>query len=237
MPAAHAGAAELILNGGFESQPDVIQSPDPITAWTAAENGILGAVVINTGTNSPVSGRETVGARTGTHYALLDLASPSQLALSQTFNIGASPLSAATLSFQWFANYYGPETGFINDAADGLDFENFPVLTLRVDILNAGASAFSTAPDNLLYSQFLQTTLSEGPNGYLGFSQSIGALDNFLVGRDYTLRIAAAANTQQLLIGIDDVSLSVTPVPEPQSTALLLAGLTTLAAVARRRRA
>jgi hypothetical protein len=51
----------------------------------------------------------------------------------------------------------------------------------------------------------------------------------------YTLRFASVSNEGQLQVGIDNISLSVTPVPEPETYALLLAGLGLMGFVARRR--
>ena len=38
--AGPASAANLIVNGGFEADAAVIQSPDPVTGWTASEVGL-----------------------------------------------------------------------------------------------------------------------------------------------------------------------------------------------------
>ena len=236
--ASPASAAELLSNGGFEANAALVQSPDPVIAWKADELGLIGGVLVNFGLSSPVSGYATVGAASGSYYALLDLASPSQMALSQSFNIGATSGQTAALSFDWFTNYQGSEAAFLNGTA-GLDYtagDTFaPVLTLRVDILKNGASAFSTAAADIVYSQFLQTTLGSGPSPYGSFSQVVTGFGDLLAGQNYTLRIAAAANTASLMVGLDNVSLNVSPVPEPEGWAAALAGLALLGAVKRRR--
>ena len=227
-----AWSQQVIQNGSFEADAAVIQSPDPFTAWTAAENGILGGVAINKGTIAPASGAATVGASDGKNYAVLDLAQPSQMALWQTFSIGAQPVASATLSFKWFANYSGAETAFIH-GPQGLDYNSSDdVLTFRVDILKAGASAFSTAASDLAFSALLNAPLSGGPNPYLGFSQNVSGL---VAGETYSLRFAAAANRGQLAVGIDNVALTVSPVPEPSAWALMAAGLSFVAFAIRRR--
>lgn len=232
-------AAELLSNGGFEADAALIQSPDPVTGWKADELGLIGGVVINSGLSSPVSGYATVGAASGSYYALLDLASPSQMALSQTFSAGTTSNQTATLSFDWFANYQGSETAFINGAA-GLDHtagDSFePVLTLRVDVLKNGTSAFSTAAADIVYSQFLLAPLASGPSLYGRFSQEISGYASLLADQNYTLRIAAAANTASLMVGLDNVSLNVSPVPEPEAWVSALAGLMLLGAAKRRRK-
>ena len=227
-----AWAAQLIANGGFEADAAVIQSPDAFTAWAAAEDGLIGGVAINQGLSTPASGTATVGAASGTHYAVLDLAAPSRMALSQTFTVGAQRVESTTLSFQWFANYGGTEAAFIS-GGQGLDHTGRqPVLALRVDVLKAGAAAFSTAAEDLVFSGYFTAPLAAGTQPYVAFSQTFLGL---AAGETYSLRFAAAANRGLLAVGIDDVSLDVNSVPEPTTWALMAAGLALLGAAARRR--
>ncbi len=227
-----AWAAQVITNGGFEADMAVLQSPDAFTAWGAAENGLIGGVAINRGHETPASGGATVGAASGLNYAVLDLAAPSQMALSQSFSVGAGPVNSATLSFQWFANYGGTEAAFIT-GPNGLDYTGRqPVLALRVDILKSGASAFSTAAADLVFSGVFTAPLGSGPQPYTTFTQTFLGLT---AGETYSLRFAAAANRGPLAVGIDNVSLDVQSVPEPTTWALALAGLALLGATVRRR--
>jgi hypothetical protein len=227
-----AWSAQLIANGGFEADTAVIQSPDAFTAWQAAEEGILGGVAINTGLVTPASGGATVGAASGLNYAVLDLAAPSRMSISQSFTLGAEPVGSMTLGLRWFANYAGTETSFIGGAA-GLDYtSDSPVLSLRVDILKAGTSAFSTAAEDLVFSGDFAAPLSLGPQAYVGYSAPVYGL---MAGHSYSLRFAAAANRGALGIGIDEVSLTTTPVPEPATWMLVCAGLAFMAAMACRR--
>lgn len=226
-----AWATQLIANGGFEADAAVIQSPDAFTAWTAAEDGLIGGVAINHGLATPASGTATVGAADGQNYAVLDLAAPSRIALAQSFTVGAQRVASTTLSFQWFANYGGTESSFISGA--GLDHSaRQPALALRVDVLKAGAAAFSTAAEDLVFSGYFTAPLASGPQPYVSFSQTFLGL---AAGETYSLRFAAAANRGQLAVGIDDVSLDVNAVPEPSTWAFMAAGLALLVAVARRR--
>lgn len=226
-----AGAVQLIANGGFEADPAVIQSPDAFTAWKAAEDGIVGGVAINQGVVTPASGRATVGAAAGTNYAVLDLAAPSRMSITQGFTVGAVPSGPATLSFQWFASYGGAEPGFIVQANDLAYAGRAPVLALRVDILKAGAAAFSTATEDLVFSASFTAPLADGPQPYLSFTQSFAGL---AAGESYWLRFAAAANRGPLVVGIDEVSLKVPSVPEAATWALMAAGLAIFGVTARR---
>ena len=229
-PAAWAG--QLITNGGFEADTAVIQSPDAFTAWAAAEGGLIGGVAINHGLDTPASGTATVGAASGLNYAVLDLAAPSRMALSQSFTVGASPVQSATLSFNWFANYGGTEAAFFA-GGKGLDYAGRqPVLALRVDVVKAGAALFSTAAEDLVFSGTFTAPLAAGAQPYVAFSQTFLGL---AAGETYSLRFAAAANRGPLAVGIDDVSLDLNPVPEPATWAFMAAGLALLGAAARRR--
>lgn len=233
MPAAAAGPVDLIVNGGFEADPATVQSPDPITGWGSFENGLIGGVMVHSGGISPVSGGATVGALSGNNYGLLDLAQPAAMALLQSFDVVQS-LTAATLTFGWFVNYGGSETSF----EPGADLDpNAPGTNLqfRVDLLREGAVADSVAAADVLWSQAIDAPLSVGPNGYTAFSTSLSP-SLLVAGQGYQLRFAAVANTGPLMVGLDDVALNVTAVPEPATALLTLGGLAALAGAVRRRR-
>ncbi|MBB4842888.1 hypothetical protein HNP55_001403 [Paucibacter oligotrophus] len=228
-------SSDLIRNGGFEAGPANVQSPDPITGWNSAELGLQGGVMVLDGNSSPVSGAATVGAAAGRNYALLDTAGLAQQALSQTFSL-TQALRSATLSFDWFANYGGSHGAPVGSNY-GLDYTSGGSydsnVQLRVDILKQGASAFSTAAQDLVWSG-AANRLSAGPNAYTHVALDLdGAL--FEAGQSYTLRFAAVSNDGSLVAGLDNVALqAVTAVPEPQTWALLAAGLGLLG-MARRR--
>ena len=231
--AVPATAANLIVNGGFEADSAVIQSPDPVTGWTASEVGLLGGVVVNSGSVSPVSGSATPGASSGNYYALLDLAAPSQMAFSQTFAVGAQPLTSASLSYSWFASYAGDPA--VGGNRSGLDStSNDDVFTIRVDILKSGAGAFSTDAADLVFSNYYTAPIGQLPSAWTVYSSTIPA-DALMAGQRYTLRFAAASNRGPLIGGIDDVALNVSAVPEPQAWFMLLAGLGIVVGVSRHR--
>ena len=231
--AVPASAANLIVNGGFEADAAVIQSPDPVSGWTASEVGLLGGVVVNSGSVSPVSGSATPGANSGSYYGLLDLAAPSHMAFSQTFAVGAQPLQSASLSYSWFASYAGdPAVGGNRTSLDSTS--NDDVFSIRVDILKSGAGAFSTDASDLVFSNYWMAPIDQLPSTWAGYSTAIPA-DALMAGQLYTLRIAAASNRGPLIGGIDDVALNVSAVPEPEAWVMLLAGLGIVAGVSRHR--
>lgn len=230
---AQAQAAQVLGNSGFEADGQTVQSPDAIVGWSATEEGILGGVLVESGTVSPVSGQATVGAAGGSFYGLIDLIAPSRAALSQSFTVGAQGAASATLSLDLFVNYAGAETGF-SSSAQGLstDVDNVQV---RVDVLKAGASAFSTDVADVLYSLALSPSLLAAANAYTHYEAS-WSNTGLLAGQTYTLRIAAANTLGSLQVGVDNVALNVSAVPEPQSLALILAGLGVVSTLRARRR-
>ncbi len=228
-------AANVIQNGGFEADGHFVQSPDAISAWQVAEDGIFGGVMVDNSLVSPVSGYATVGAASGAHYALIDLLAPSRASLSQTFTLGAGAVQSATLSFDTFVNYatIGAENAF-SDAAQGLslDVDN---VQLRVDLLKAGADAFSTQAVDLLRSFAVSPALVAGPNPYQHYEFSLADL-GLQAGQSYTLRFAGVNTLGAMQVGVDNVALNVTAVPEPESFALALVGVGLLLGVKARRR-
>jgi len=231
--AVPASAANLIVNGGFEADAAVIQSPDPVTGWTASEAGLLGGVVVNSGSVSPVSGSTTPGANSGNYYGLLDLAAPSHMAFSQTFAVGAQPLKSASLSYSWFASYAADPS--VGGNRTGLDStSNDDVFTIRMDILRSGASAFSTDTADLVFSNYYTAPIGQLSSAWTVYASAIPA-DALMAGQIYTLRFAAASNRGPLIAGIDDVTLNVSAVPEPEAWLMFMAGLGIVAGVARHR--
>lgn len=238
-----ANADELIVNGGFETTG--VDEYD-IQGWNVAEAGALGSVLLENDGVSYASGRNTVGVFSGVNYALLDAFTISNQALSQSFTTGA--VSFATLSFNMFVNNQSANGTQIRDAGTGsalLDYTTGgsfdPNQHVRVEIINAGASAFSTATADIAQTFYVGgsngTSMIGGDvaNPYINYSFNVSAL--LATGGTYTLRFASVANEGQMQFGIDNVSLQVTPVPEADTYAMLLAGLGFMGFVARRRNA
>lgn len=225
-----ANANELILNGGFEADGVEINSP---FGWDVAENGALGSVVATSGNVSPISGYATAGAASGSFYGLLDSFTPSTQVLYQTFTVGA--VSSATLSFDFFYNDQSASGLVFNDT--GLDYTTAGTFDAnqhwRFDLLKSGTSLFSINPADIV------TTYSFGnantSNPYSNFTYNLS--NDLAAGGTYILRFATVGNQGALQLGVDNVSLLVTPVPEVDSYAMLLAGLGVMGFVMRRRNA
>ena len=70
--------------------------------------------------------------------------------------------------------------------------------------------------------------------GYRTFATEIGAVLAANSGQMLRLRFAETDNVAQMQLGVDNVAIAVSAIPEPASTALLAVGLAAL--IARRRR-
>ena len=231
---AQASAAELIQNGGFEADVAVSYAP---TAWTVTETMATGGVMVDNGTVSPASGWATSGAASGNNYALLDSYWPGAFIMTQSFSTGA--VSSATLSFKMFindnsvdGNTYLSNSLNVQSAIDA----NLPLNYARVDLLKSGAAADATGSDIVTTFYLGGATgrkFQDQSNSYSNFTYDLGGV--LAAGGNYTLRFATASNVGSMVMGVDNVSLQVTAVPEPESYAMLLAGLGLIGAVARRR--
>lgn len=231
-------AAETLVNGGFEANVGLTQSPDPITGWNALEAGLIGGVATLPDLTSPGSGLSTVGAASGAQYALLDLSQPAYAVLYQTFAVPSLGIASGQLGYSLFATSFAGLAPPALALDQGLNYEsNDPMLTVRVDILKPGADLLSMNSADIV-SSFLPSVNYAGsnlaPTAYSSYLYALTAAD-FMADQSYTVRFAAAANAGQLLVGIDDVSLNVTAVPEPATWALLVAGLALVGAGTRRR--
>lgn len=230
---AQAGAAELIQNGGFESFGANIYSP---TSWSVFESLAPHGVMVDNSHLSP-SGYATTGAASGSYYGLIDSYNHGAFTLSQSFTTSA--VSQAQLSFQMFVNdnsvdgdtYIGADLDVSKANSEGT-LLNFA----RVDILKAGAAPDATGSDvvtSIYIGGATGRKFGTQSNKYTTFSYDLSSV--LATGGDYTLRFAVASNLGAMQLGVDNVSLSVTAVPEPDSSALMLAGLGVIGAMALRR--
>ncbi len=212
-----ASALEIISNGGFET--------GNFNDWSIAENGTLGALSVETSATAPTSGLPTVGPLSGNYYALSD-GLLGEYARIQSFTV--APALSATLTFSLFVNDQNGTSPVIDpsglDHTTGGSFD--PNQHVRVDILSASATPFATG-DDVLHSLYLGgATGPASVNPYQSFSFDL--TDLLDTGGTYQLRFAGVSNQDFLNAGIDNVSLQVSSIPEPENFALLLIGLSAL---------
>ena len=216
---ASAGAQNVIVNGGFES--------GGLTGWTrnvwSASNGDLRAA---TGTTGFLSGLPTVGANTGSFYALTDQRGPGAYELWQSFSL-SNAASSATLSFYLSAS--NRATTIVGSSLN--PFGGFANQHITVDLFSGSPAAFSTGG---LQNFYLGSQLGVA-NPYGLFQFDVTSLLN--APGTYTLRFAEVDNWGYHHMAVDDVSLDVSTVPEPTTFVLFGAGMAALAIVSRRRRA
>ena len=227
-------AASLIVNGGFESG---------FAGWTIADQiGSDGTFFIQSGTLSPVTMFPVPPPPQGTQAAMTDAGGPGSHVLYQAVTVTA-PVPLAVLSFDLFVGNRavdGLGNPFPFQTPDTLDFATALLnQQARVDLLAGGADPFSVAAADVIMNLF--RTLAGDPlvSGYTHFSFDVTALLNANLNVPLLLRFAEVDNVAPFQFGVDNISLEVgptTPVQEPASFTLAIAGLLALA-VARRRRA
>jgi hypothetical protein len=218
--------ASTIVNGGFESG---------LASWVRVDQvGSDGGFVLQSGLASPINADPVPAPPSGTRAAMSDGAGPGSHVLYQDFV--ATP-GAQMLSFDLFVGNRADR--FVTPAS--LDFaltNTNGALTLnqqvRVDLLRAAADPFSVAAADVLLPLYASQVGDPLVSGYRSFASEVGAVLGAHSGELLRLRFAETDNVAQLQLGVDNVAIAVSAIPEPTSSALLAIGLAAL--IARRHR-
>jgi len=219
---------ELLQNGGFES--------GTLAGWSEANQagGQGNFLVMPVGGVPPLSNvpayQTAANPDGGSFFAISDTVQggPGAHVLYQPFTIPSAG-GTATLQFQLFVNNYGSSLA-VNPA--GLDFTASPNQHTRVDILGGSASVFDTGA-GVIKNLYLGADPVASPQPYLTYKLDIS--DTVSAPGTYLLRFAEVDNEYWLHMGIDNVSLNFTPVPEPGIPSLLAVGALCLGLFWRRR--
>jgi hypothetical protein len=218
-------AAPLIVNGGFELG---------FVGWTTANSvGSDGSFLLQSGTGSPINGFPVPSPPGGSTAAMTDAQGPGAHVLFQDFLVPGTASAAATLMFDLFVG--NRDTAFFTP--NTLAFDT-PALNqqARVDILRATSDPFSMSASDLLLNVFRTNVGDPLISGYTTRSSDIAALLNANAGSTLRLRFAETDNVNFFNLGVDNVSLNVTAVPEPATLLLLASGLGVARAARRRKR-
>jgi hypothetical protein len=220
---AWSASISLITNGDFEA------TGGSLTGWsTANQPGGDGTFTLQSGTTSPISGQLVAAPPGPTHAAMSDGAGPGSHVLFQDFTVPTNPtdIAAATLSFSLYINnsaaFFSPNT---------LDFSLFNVNNqqARVDIITATANPFSVAASDVLLNLFQTNPGDPSVSGYTTHTADLTSFLQSHAGQTLGLRFAEADNQFLFQLGVDQVNLTVSTVPEPSS--LILLGIGSLALV------
>jgi len=216
LAAGAAHAQNLITNGGFET--------GDFTGWsTNVQSGSSGNLYVhaNDGTSVPSSLPTAVNPIGGNFFAVTDQSGPGSYSLTQAFTLSSS--GTVNISFDLFANNYAGNT-----YANGRDFTVSPNENEVVDILKAGADAFTNDPNDIVAVLF-------GPGTAASSWGTVNASLNLAAG-NYVFRFAETDNQSNFTAGLDNVSVIGGAVPEPASWAMMLGGFGLVGGAMRRRR-
>ena len=220
-----AFADQLLVNGNFET--------GDLSGWIkSVQAGSAGDVfvVANTAGGAPLSPSSYPQNGSGGNYvALTDQTSRGSYSLTQAFTLAGA--SAITVKFDLLVdNQYGPAA----TTPPERDYSVSPNQNVVVDILRAGADAFTTNPADIV--AVLYGPGGIGLNPWTSYSFDLGTL----AAGTYQFRFGETDNRFYFQAGLDNVEvLADTPsgnVPEPATLGLIGAALAGSPWARRRRR-
>jgi len=203
----HASAAQIITNGTFDAG---------LTGWTKSDQtGSDGTFSVQTGGVSPLSGTAVPLPPGAPNAAMTDAQAPGTHVLYQDFTFTGT-VASAVLSFDLYLGNRADTYSVPNPAT--LDFAVAAFnQQARVDFLLGSAGPFSVASSDILLNVFQTNPGGPTSSGYTSYSFQIASLLNANVNRTLRLRFAEADNVAQFQLGVDNVSLETSAVPEPSS--------------------
>jgi hypothetical protein len=229
---AHAYGSQLILNGGFET--------GTLADWSVAtESGSEAGsdFFVTALTTTPLTGLTTVGAETGSYYAISDSTGSAASLLYQGFTVPVG-VGSVVLSYSLFVNSGGSGTPTPAEipTAPSLDFNTIPSQFGIISLISGSTNLFSTTTGDLM-NFYEGVGTADNPNPYTNYSYNITSLVSG--GGTYYVRIGEVNNVDTLNLGVDNVSVVYTPTsaPEPGSTMPTLGGFVGIAILLWRRQA
>lgn len=225
-----AGAAQIIVNGGFESF---------LSGWSIDnQQGSVGGFALQTGTTNPQNAVTVPAPPEGSNAAMSGGEGPGSHVLYQSFTISQS-VGSALLSFSLFLD--NQEGAFYVPNPATLDFSgNFFNQQFRVDVMKDSATPFSVAGTDILANVYQTASNDPATSGYTTVTFDLTSVVNANLGTALRLRFAEVDNANLFSAGVDAVSLVTTDansgVPEPSSWLTMACGLAGLGAYLRRRK-
>jgi hypothetical protein len=140
----------------------------------------------------------------------------------QDFVVPSTPIGSGQLVMQLLVG--NRATAFSVPNPPSLDFST-PTLNqqARVDILRGGTDPFSVSALDVLLNVFQTNPGDQLVSGYNTVTANVTSVLAANAGSTLRLRFAEVDNVFTFQFGVDNVSLTTTPVPEPSS--LILCGL------------
>jgi hypothetical protein len=221
-----AFAGPLLVNGNFET--------GDFSGWTkSVQSGSAGDafVVANiVGGTSPLSNFPYPQNSTGGNYfALTDQTNPGSYVLTQSFTL--SEASAIIVSFDLLVDNQADSAAATPPERD---YTAVPNQNVVVDILRAGADAFTTNPADII--AVLYGPGGTGLNAWASYGFDLGPL----AAGTYQFRFGETDNQSFFQAGLDNVEVigytSRGDVPEPATLGLIGAGLAGMLRTRRQRR-
>jgi hypothetical protein len=219
-----APAAQLIVNGGFESG---------FSSWSRLDAaGSDGTFQLQSGTSSPANGI-TVPAPPGpTIAAMTDSQGPGSHVLYQDIVVPGS--GSWTFSVSLFLG--NRATAYSTPATLAFDT---PTLNqqFRVDLIKTSADLFSVAAADVLQNLYQTHVGDPLVSGYFTVTSNLTTLFQANAGQTIRLRFAEVDNVNLFEAGVDNVSVSdAAAVPEPSTlwAGFVLAGLMAVQLIRRR---
>jgi hypothetical protein len=217
---------DLIINGGFED------AGGSLNGWTVLDQGgSSGSFFLQTGGSSPLNGFPVPPPPGGSFAAMTDAIGPGSHLLYQDIAVPVGGVMSATLSFDIFINNQNGD--FFTP--DSLDFNVFPNQQARADVITTAADPFSVAGGDVLANVYQTMVGDPATSGYATVTTDLTALLNAHAGETVRVRFAEVDNQNAFNLGVDNVSLRVTAVPEPAALLLLGSGAVGLLAYRRHR--
>ena len=232
-------ADELLSNGGFET--------GDFTGWTlknlatgdpsgtfAIGNNLIDTNLTPNSPATPIAELASLGAKSGSFYAVSDSLGPGTHLLLQSFTL-PSATNVAHISWDMFVNdWYGAGALNGNGPLDHAQIDGqlnlIPTQFARVDLLAGNADAYDVGAGVI---QTLYNGVDGGipANDYTHYS---AILSNLTAGATYQLRFAEVDNQFSLNQGVDNISVDAVT-PEPGTLGLFLGmGITATAALGSR---